>query len=328
MNGAFILRLRTASGRRARIGLILVALAALLGWTGSWHWFPELFSHFFSQYALLLIMLTALLFWENKASRWAWAALLLTLLVGFAVSPFWLPVADANVKPGADTRHLNLLQFNAARNTYPLVQWLIRHRQEVDVVLALEADTGFAAGMEALAAEFPYRIDKLQDDSFGIALISRYPLYEAKVLEVIGADFPALEAHVITPAGPLHVIGIHPPPPLGGELAKLRDDYMKELAGQLAQQLEEGEPTLVFGDFNSSIWSPRLREFMAETGLRDAQQGQGALGSWPAITARYSGLLGIPIDLMLVSESVTVQQRQSGEYLDSDHLPVLTQIAY
>jgi endonuclease/exonuclease/phosphatase (EEP) superfamily protein YafD len=335
MNNIFLIKLRSSLARPARVGLIFVTLAALLGWTGSWHWFPELFAHFFLQYALLLIILTALLFWTSwegadGSRHWRWGALLVTLLVGFAVSPFWQPAnLPTRGAPPASHGSLNLLQFNAAQNTDALAQWLIQHRKEVDVILVLEAGTGFAAVQETLASEFPHHIEQLQDGPFGIALMSRYPLYEAEALDVIGdTGFPTLAARVITPAGILSVVGIHPPPPLGQELAELRDHFMRELAGQLATQLTKGEPTLVFGDFNSTIWSPRLRDFMAQTGLRDAQQGQGALGSWPALTARYSGLLGIPIDLTLVSENIVVQQRHAGESLGSDHLPVLTRITY
>ena len=332
MDNPFLIKLRSNLGRHARDGVIFVVAVALLGWTGSWHWVPELFAHFFLQYALLLIILTALLFWTSWGStddhrHWRWVALMATLLVGFAISPFWTP-ADFAAKPNSHGS-INILQFNAAQNTDALAQWLIRHRQEVDVVLVLEADTGFAAGIEALAEEFPYHIEQLRDDPFGIALMSRYPLNEAAVLEIIDdAGFPALEADVITPAGPLRLIGIHPPPPLGGELAKLRDHFMQKLALRLAAQLKEGEPTLVFGDFNTTIWSPHLRDFIAKTGLRDAAEGQGASGSWPAATARIYGWLGIAIDLTLVSEHVTVQQRNIGEYLDSDHLPVVTRITY
>ncbi|GHT93619.1 hypothetical protein AGMMS49545_13330 [Betaproteobacteria bacterium] len=332
MNPPFLIKLRSSLACHARDGVIFVAAVALLGWTGSWHWVPELFAHFFLQYALLLVILTPLLFWAGWGSRdnrrhWQWLALIATLLAGFAVSPCWLP-ADS-VRKANSHGSLNLLQFNAAQNTDALVQWLIKHRQEVDVVLVLEASTGFAGGIEALAEEFPYHIEKLQDDPFGIALMSRYPLSEAAVLDMSDdVDFPALEADVITPAGPLRLIGIHPPPPLGGELAKLRDAFMQKLALRLVAQLKEGEPTLVFGDFNSTIWSPRLRDFIAKTRLRDAGQGQGAPGSYPAASARISGWLGIPIDLMLVSEHITVQERHAGESLDSDHLPIVTRITY
>jgi endonuclease/exonuclease/phosphatase (EEP) superfamily protein YafD len=322
MTHDFITRFLHALAHRARYGLCLVAVALLLGLPGRWHWFPELFSHFLVQYELLLLLLTALLFWE-RAGHWRWAALALSVLLGCLLSPLWLPT-NAAVKTGTLTTRVNFLQFNARQNTEPLTHWLIERRQEVDIVLVLEADSTFEAGMAALAEDFPYRLDRLDNSPFGIALLSRYPLHEEAALDIIGPEFPALDARIITPSGPLHLIGIHPPPPLGEELAALHGRFMENLASRI----ESGEPTLVLGDFNATVWSPRLREFMAQTQLRDAQQGFGLSGSWPSATVRYARFLGIPIDLALVSDAITVEERHIGPHLGSDHLPVLTRVVY
>jgi endonuclease/exonuclease/phosphatase (EEP) superfamily protein YafD len=317
----WLIRFRHALARRARHGLCLTAGAALLGWTGSWHWVPELFSHFFIQYALLSLILTLLLF-GDRAGHWRWAALAVCALLGYLMLLFWLPVDDA-LQTKALTTRIRILQFNAARNTEPLMHWLTQHRQEVDVVLVQETGPDFAAGMVALEEEFPYRLAQLES-AFGIALLSRYPLHEAKTLELIDLDFPALDAYIIAPSGPLRLVGVHPPPPVSEELARWRNRYMKKLV----PLIENTQPVLVLGDFNSTVWSPNLREFMEKTQLRDAQQGFGPLASWPAVTARYTGILGIPIDLMLVSDTVRVEERRAMPPLGSDHLPVLTHIAY
>ncbi|MDR3323183.1 MAG: hypothetical protein LBS89_03165, partial [Zoogloeaceae bacterium] len=178
--------------RYARHRFCFVAALALLGWTGSWHWFPELFAHFFFQYLLVSVVLTALLFW-SRAGHWRWAALLATVLAGWTVLPFWL---SAPAYEHEQATRLHVLQFNAAGQSAPLTQWLIAHRQEVDVVLVLEAAPDFEASMAALATEFPYRVAQLQEDPFGIALMSRYPLFDAQVVDLIGANFPVLQADV------------------------------------------------------------------------------------------------------------------------------------
>jgi endonuclease/exonuclease/phosphatase (EEP) superfamily protein YafD len=320
-------RLRQGLARRARNSLIAVTVAALVGWTGGWHWLPELFSHFFIQYALLLLLLLPgnLLAWRRN--RGAWAALAVTALgaCAVAVAPFWLPAPTAT--PAATAPRLRLLQFNAAQNTTPLLRWLAQHRQDVDVIVVLEADPAFVADMNVLAADFPHHIERLDDSPFSIALISRYPLRDAHVLDLIGADFPAVYAKIDMDSASVRLFGIHPPPPLGGELAQLRNRYMNALADQLTKEGAEAA-TLVAGDFNSTIWSPRLRDFMTHAGLEDAQRGQGAPGTWPAITARYSGLLGIPIDLTLISPDLGIVNRRAGSFPGSDHLPVFTEIAF
>jgi endonuclease/exonuclease/phosphatase (EEP) superfamily protein YafD len=309
--------LRRYFRRRAKPTLLLLTFAAALGWTGRWHWFPELFSHFFLQYAPLFVAL----FLFIRERLWQGLALAALVFSFWVIAPFWVPRPVETPEKWS----MNVFQFNAARNTASLTRWLMEHRGEVDLVLVLEADPFFAAGMGALAEAFPHRIARLDDSPFGIALLSRYPLEEARTLELADAGFLALAATVIAPGGPLRVFGIHPPPPLGKEMAALRDQFMRELAARVRQDA----PTLVLGDFNSTVWSPRLRDFMTATGLEDGQRGHGALGTWPAMSARHCGFAGIPIDLALVSPDIQVLERRAiPENLPSDHLPVLTRIAY
>jgi endonuclease/exonuclease/phosphatase (EEP) superfamily protein YafD len=314
--GAF---LRRYFRRRAKPTLLLLVLAAAFGWTGSWHWFPELFSHFFLQYALLFLLLSLFI----RERLWRGLALAALAFSLWAIAPFWI----SRPLETPENWSVRVFQFNAARNTAPLTRWLMEHREEVDLVLVLEADPAFAAGMDALAEAFPHRIAQLDDSPFGIALLSRYPLEEARTLELADAGFPALSATLIAPGGPLRVFGIHPPLPLGKEMAALRDQFMEELAAHAG--VEQDAPTLVLGDFNSTVWSPQLRDFLAKTGLEDGQRGHGALGTWPAMSARHCGFAGIPIDLTLVSPDIRVRERRTiPENLPSDHLPVLTRIDY
>ncbi|MDR2626195.1 MAG: endonuclease/exonuclease/phosphatase family protein [Zoogloeaceae bacterium] len=297
--------------------------AAILGWTGDWHWLPELFSHFFLQYALLLLLVTVLLFWA-RAGHWRWAALAALGLSGWVIAPFWWPAPPPSPLL-ANRTPVTFFQFNAKQNSENLLRWLKDKPKAVDVVLVLEAEPTFAEDMTALAAEFPHHIERLDDSPFSIALYSRYPFYTAEVLDV-GDNFPALRVELVTPNGPLRVLGIHPPPPLGDELASWRNRFLRVLGEQLAQA--EAMPTLVFGDVNATVFSPQLRAFMTHTGLRDAQRGQGAGASWPSFSARFWGFLGIPIDTLLVSPEIEVRERRLLPHLGSDHLPVSTRLVY
>ncbi|GHT82264.1 hypothetical protein AGMMS49543_06730 [Betaproteobacteria bacterium] len=309
----------------ARDGLVFIAIFALLGWTGSWHRIPELFAHFFLQYALALVCLGTLLL-LGRDRKWFMIALVMLTLTGYAIAPFWMP-ADST-PASAHPARLSVLQFNVALQPEPLLRWLSAHRGEADVVLVLEMSLLSAAETKILADEFPYRIDKIDESPFSIALLSRYPLHEPQVLDLIGPTFPALQADIVTSGGTLRLVGIHPPPPIDAELAEWRNRFMTALASRLVEDSAPGRATLVFGDFNSTRWSPHLRDFMARTALSDAHRGQGAPGTWPAVTARYSGLLGIPMDMMLISPGVTVLSRHIGPDLGSDHLPVLTEIEF
>jgi endonuclease/exonuclease/phosphatase (EEP) superfamily protein YafD len=320
---AFRTAFRAYAARYAHRRAALVATVALVSWTGGWHWIAELFSHAFFQYALLLLALTALVFYARPTRVGRVAALVATALVWLPLLPYVLPVTADAAREAPETR-LTLLQINTQRKTEALSEWLSTHAKDVDVVLALEVDTPFARVIETFSTEFPYHIESYSDDSFGIALISRHPFAEAQILDAIDPFFPAVDVTLLTPSGPLRLVGIHPPPPISAESAALRDAFLEKLA----KNLNPDRPTVVFGDFNTTPWSPKFREFQSETGLEDAQRGHGLLSTWPAVLARYADVLGVPIDLTLVSASLTVASREAGPYHDSDHHPVVTRIGF
>lgn len=301
----------------------LTACAALVGYTGSWHWLAELFSHFFIQYWAACLLAGAVLLWVGD-KRWSAASGVLFCLLSLAVAPRHLPTGAVAAAPANPP--LKLFQFNAAQNPARVFDWLEQNSSQVDVVVLLEASPAFQAGINRLQTRFPHAVTQLRDGPFGIALLSKHPLAGAEVLDLAGENFPALAARIAIPgwAAPLQVYAVHPPPPLGGELAGIRNRYMKELATLIST--DESMPTLVAGDLNSTPWSPWFRDFMRATKLHDSQDEVGLLATWPAATARYSSLFGIPIDACLHSGNLQTTTRLPGPSLDSDHLPVVTEL--
>lgn len=313
-------KLKAALFLRCKYLLALGYCGALLGYTGSWHWFPELFSHFFIQYALLGLLLLGIFVW-TRDKYWCWGAAGLAGAGMLALLPFFVPPKNVGMPVQSE---LVVLQFNAAQNPHEVMAWLNRHGQEVDVALLLEAGPGFKAGIQQLRPVFPHVLQDLQEGPFGIALLSKHPFTRAVVVEPIGPDFPALDVSLVLEGRPLRLLGIHPPPPLGAGLADWRNRFME----QLATRIHPGEATLVLGDFNSTVWSPQLRRFLGQTGLADCQRGMGLGASWPTRTAQWSALLGIPIDLCLRSADVQVRERRLEAGLGSDHLPLVNRVAF
>lgn len=315
-------RLKAALLRRARILLGLLAAAVGLGYGGGWHWFAELFAHFFIQYWLAALVLAAIFFWA-RSRGWALAALALLALCSLELAPFFRAEEAA---PAGD-EVVALLQFNAAQSPGRLESWLAATTPGPDLILLLEATPDFVPLLERLRPRYPHQWQRLQEGPFGIALLSRRPFARAAAIEPIGPEHPGLDLRLESGGRPLRILGIHPPPPLGELLAGQRDRYMDELAGLL----RPGEATLVLGDLNSTVWSPRLRAFMARTGMADCQRGLGLAASWPAATAALpgvGGLLGLPIDLCLKAGPVRLLDRRVEADLGSDHLPVLTRFSF
>ncbi len=80
------------------------------------------------------------------------------------------------------------------------------------------------------------------------------------------------------------------------------------------------------------MWSPYYKSFVRQTGLRNARQGFGILPTWPSksslspVPATIAPLLSIPIDHCLISPKIKVVNIRTGPNVDSDHLPVITDL--
>lgn len=317
-----MLKLKHFLSRRARILLMLSALGAAIGYTGSWHWVAELFSHFFLQYWLIAAGALLVLLWAGDR-KWSLAGAAILALLSLGLTPYYLPLqaAAATVR----SAQLTVFQFNAAQNPAQAIPWLEQNAATIDLVILIEATPDFQAGVDRLHKYFPHQLLELRDGPFGIALLSRHPLTAKAKLDFAGDAFPALAAQVQAPGWttPLHVIAIHPPPPVNSELAQLRAQYLTNLAAVAARNKDA---LIVAGDINATPWSPLFRRFMQASALQDSQSTQGLLSTWPAATARYTGMFGLPIDALLHSDKIGIAAHGSGPYLDSDHLPVITTI--
>ncbi|WP_028455004.1 endonuclease/exonuclease/phosphatase family protein [Chitinilyticum litopenaei] len=280
----------------------LAALATVPGLAAALDWRLELFSHFLPLYLLLTLAGLGLArYWPER----------LALLLAALAQLGWLLLAlqpgkiDAVVSRGMP---LQLIAFNGYVNNPDRVlaaQALLREGPEL--LLLTEADAGWQAALQPLAAAMPHGCARHDDSPFGIALLAKQPLRHCAVKTVAGLPgwLPYVCAEL---ASGLVVYGIHPPPPLGAELAGWRDAMLDGLAGQIAA---ETAPVLVLGDFNSTPYSPVYLRFRQRARLQET----GAAGwpswgppGWPAL---------LPLDRVL-ARGVRVNAR-IGPALGSDH---------
>lgn len=167
---------------------------------------------------------------------------------------------------------------------------------------------------------------QIQDrDHQGVAIFSKEPLsQQPQAFWPVGEKFPVLTFYL--DKGNQHLAPkfylIHPPPPLTQSAANIRNQTYNWLAQDINQQTE---PVVIMGDFNSTAWSPQFTSLMDKTGLNDSRANNGVQPSWPSWAAKP---LRIPIDHILVSDSVEVVNREILSDVGSDHLPVLINLAF
>ncbi|MBL8251884.1 MAG: endonuclease/exonuclease/phosphatase family protein, partial [Candidatus Competibacter sp.] len=286
-------------------------MASLLG---RWWWGFELATHFRVQYVVALAGCAVLLvIWRHRAWAIAFMAVALLNAAWVKANLGALPETPASVA-GTTVRAL-LANVNSANRDSRRIRELIG-QHDPDVVILLEATPWLLEQLTALADRYPYRVAEPRDDNFGIALLSRRPLLNGRIVRIGAADLPSSVAELEIDRRRIAIAGTHPLPPMNGELARLRNEQLARLA-EFARQ--SPYPLVVLGDLNVTPWSPFFGQLLADSGLRDGRGGRGILPTWPVGWPP----LWISIDHVLVSDGVRVRQWQTGEEIGSDHYPVI-----
>ncbi|TQN07482.1 endonuclease/exonuclease/phosphatase (EEP) superfamily protein YafD [Acidovorax temperans] len=241
-------------------------------------WLVELAAHWQWVYATLGAVAMGLAAWMLRRSAWRLAVPALVVAGSFVWQPATLPpaaepdISNAKVlKVGTANLNLDTTDFT------PLRQWLAS-ADAPDVVFlqeftelaqrALDDDT-------AIAARYPHRLAVPQPDPFGLAILSRHPLADARALQP-RTDYDTLRLHatLLWQGQPVHLSALHPMPPLSSAYAQARDHALRDEALRLSQS---GGLGVMAGDLNTTPWARGL------WGAEQAQMRRAGPGvpTWP-----------------------------------------------
>lgn len=219
-------------------------------------------------------------------------------------SPARLIVASAN---------LNIERTDHAA----LAAWLLSGNGP-DVIALQEFSESAMASVTAseLLAAYPHRVFAPSDDPFGLGVLSKYPI--ASVENVPPANLLAtLKLRLVLEVRGHRVAltAVHPMPPISADYARERDASLRLEAWRLTRA---GIPGVLLGDMNDTPWS---------TGLRATAPLQRASGLTPTWPNAWGWLSLLPLDHVLVTPGVRVEEASLGPDLGSDHRPVQVRLA-
>lgn len=184
-----------------------------------------------------------------------------------------------------------------------------------DVVGLVEVNSGWLAKLKRLREAYAYHFEAPDEHFVGLALYSRYPLDDARILKLPDElSTPAIAATLKAPGGDVEIVLVHPMSPESPEAIRRRNEQIRALATYAAGVRG---PLVMAGDFNLTMWNAGYRPLVETAGLHNARQGYGVGPSWPAL-----GKLGVPIDHILGTPGVHFRNFRVLGPVGSDHLPV------
>ncbi len=297
----------------AILGLAAVLLGASFG---KLHPLIDIFAHFLLP-AIPAAAFMALL--ATIAGRTTTMLIFMALTAG-AIALVW-PWVQQPEKTAAAGPHFSLLSFNVYYNNpqLNLIAELV-HETKPDIVVLLEVIPRVRPSLDAVADQYPYRIECWREKWCDALILSRFQLTdiratlpEPKFRRPMGAVAVTIDGRKLT-LFPTHLSLPFPLDRRGSQT-----DEIEEVVTTIATV---AGPRILAGDFNASSWAATMacpREQLNMTLLT------GGDGSRPTFLPRA---MSIPIDHVLATQELSLLSRKLLTVSGSDHRAVLAEIAF
>lgn len=312
-NRIAFLRLRLGvTGLLAATGAVATA-ASVGGFAGRYWWFLDLTSHFRAQYFVVLAVVAAALCVMRAYRMAALFGMMSVINLAFILPLYFssTQTAPARVHP---LRAMLINVYTGNTDHAAVVESIEAH--DPDFVILEEVNQRWLDALGPLKQRYPHGVDHPRGDNFGIALLSKHPIVEARIIDIGRIGLPSILALFEVQGASFFILGTHTLPPVSLEYSNRRNEHLAAIPEVVAAL---DAPTVLLGDLNVSPWSFHFRRLLRDSGLRDASRGRGVQPTWPADLFP----LLIPIDHCLYSTGIDILDKSVGGSVGSDHFPVV-----
>ena len=261
-----------------------------------------------------------------RSPGWALMSLVLATINAFIASGDY---RGRDVQVTGTSQELRVMLANVLyRNENPQYLNTLIVEEKPDVVIVQECTKRFADSLESLASTYPHQHAWPSDSPGGLAIISRHPMRDVTVGKLEKMSFPYATAVIDGPNADVLMFAVHLMSPRSIATAMLRNRELESIADLVATKKLGELPVILVGDMNTTMYSPRFRNFARTSGLVSGRRGFGNLPTWPVrfpkwFEFRLPSLAMIPIDHLCVDPVIMVNDFRLGPDIGSDHLPLV-----
>nr|WP_299245879.1 endonuclease/exonuclease/phosphatase family protein [uncultured Halomonas sp.] len=313
--------------------LLVFTAASLIPFIESNAWWIRYLDYPRLQFALVLaalIGLHLLLGGLRRMMNW-----IVTVLAGVALAshvyylyPYVLPVEESarSVAACPEDSRLKLLIANVKEaNEHAERLFQIVQDTDPDLFLVMETDAWWDRQLDGLNDRLPHRVQYIprQAESYGMHLLSRYPLHDTRIRFRFDEHTPAINTRVRLPSGEsIDFHGLHPRPPLyWSQSTLLRDAQL--LATAL--DVRDGDtPAVLAGDFNAVAWESTFRRTLRIGKLLDPRVGRGFYPTYDA----HNPVIAWPLDQVIFQDGLGLMNFERMPEFGSDHYPMLAELCH
>lgn len=314
---------------------VLVILGTLLSLLyGITSWYIKILD--FPRLQFLILSIVCLILFILLKKDWSIPATALTVglvsalvLQAVYVLPYTFvgdkPVPPAEPAESTDKNTVGILIVNVLmpnRNAEALLE--IVRNTEPEMVLAMETNQWWVEHLDLLKSDYPYTMLHPLDNTYGMALYSKYPLSESEIKFLQEPKVPSFHTQVKLPSGKVFMFhGVHPVPPVP---SKKHPDNIgeKEVAlVKVGDMVAENKlPAIVAGDYNDVSWSNTTRLFQSKGNLNNVRLGRGLYNTFNA----KSPIQRWPLDHFFVTQQFALLELERLPDFNSDHFPMFAKL--
>lgn len=187
-----------------------------------------------------------------------------------------------------------------------------------DVFLLAEINRRWTDAMSEFESEYRHNIIHPLENTYGLALYSKFELVEPEIKFLVQDDVPSFHTKVKLPSGrKIRLYCLHPRPPVPLENNRsLERDAELLIVGKTVEKLNE--PTIVCGDLNDVAWSRTTTLFQRISNLLDPRIGRGLYNSFHA----DHWFFRVPLDHVFHSNHFRLGRLERMPPVGSDHFPI------
>ena len=284
-------------------------------------WPLELIASFLV-YALIIssvILFSFIVLRRAKATSFIWAmipwAIMLIIVLG--------TIIPSNAQSNANVE-LTFYTHNMLYSTDNGLEVAATAKAAGADIIALQES--YAGQIEQIRQETGFRDSYVSDcdcseNDDELGLVTRYPILRIESFEIDVLGGRMIEAFLNVKGHETRVVIVHLPVPTKPSTYATRERGFSKLQ----ETLDSSEvPTILAGDFNTTLWSPTMRGFMADNKdkLVNVAVGRGLANTWCGLM----GLVCLRIDHTFVDASFAVDEVTTASSSNSDHKPLISKI--
>ena len=292
------------------------------------YWYSKVLDFPRLQYGILATV--CLVIYILLAPKWKWPSILLISGLVAAITiqtirifPYWFgskKVPDA-VEDYSEENSISILLSNVLitnRDSKKVLE--VIKDADPDIFLAMEVNQWWLNELETLKQEYPYTMEQPNEEAYGMALYSRYPLKEKQLKYLKHENVPSFHVKVELKSGQNFMFhAVHPVAPMPS------DKYPDNVGEAEVALLKVGDlvakeeiPSLVAGDFNDVSWSHTSRLFEQSGDLENVRIGRGLYNSFDATSI----IMRWPLDHFFVTKEFYLADLKRLRKVGSDHFPL------